>query len=62
MAVTPVDLTYSFVLTNRHGQDILLIALDNKDARIGVLGKWFILTGNGKSPRKLACRRMDGNG
>ena len=39
---SPVDLTYSFVLTNRHGQDILLIAPDNKDARIGVLGKWFI--------------------
>ena len=38
---TSVDLTYSFVLTNRYGQDILLIAPDNEDIRIGVLGKWF---------------------
>jgi len=38
---SPVDLTYSFILTNRYGQDFLLIAPDNDDVHIGVIGKRF---------------------
>lgn len=36
-----VDQTYAFVVTNKYGQDILLIGPENEDTRIGVLGRKF---------------------
>ncbi len=35
------DQTFNFVVTNRFGQNILLIGPEKKDIRIGVLGKTF---------------------
>lgn len=37
----PVDLSYNFVLTNRYGQDTLLIGPENEDIHIGVIGRIF---------------------
>ena len=48
-----VDQRFIFAVTNKYGQDILLIGPENKDIRIGVLGREFRPTNTNDAERMI---------